>query len=116
MKLQMLLDGLRAGDEAAFVVYCACDPGADGGGGETVVDHIRLFPLRPEIRWTYRVHEQILPALRRADVPVRWSDVTVRHTGYTDKALRRRKLGREQDAKAAAEQGSRRGFAESRMG
>ena len=35
-----------AGDEAAYVVRCACDPGADGSGGETVVDHIRLFPLR----------------------------------------------------------------------
>ena len=73
---------------AAYVVRCACDPGEDGSGGETVVDHIRLFPLREEIRWTYRVHEQILPALRRAKVPVRWTDLTVRHTGYTDRALR----------------------------
>src|SRR5262249_35851460 len=30
------------------------------------VDQVRLFPNRPEIRWEYRVHEQILPALRRA--------------------------------------------------
>ena len=59
-------------------------PTAEGGGGETVVDHVRLFPLREDVRWTYRVHEQILPALRRAGVPVRWTDVDVRHTGYTD--------------------------------
>ena len=45
----------------------ACDP-PDGNGGETVVDHIRLFPLRQDVRWTYRVHEQILPSLRRAKV------------------------------------------------
>ena len=38
-----------------------------------VVDHVRLFPLREDVRWTYRVHEQILPALRRAGVPVRWT-------------------------------------------
>ena len=62
-KLRALLRRLRAGDEAAYVVRCACDPGPDGTGGETVVDHVRLFPLRDDVRWTYRVHEQILPAL-----------------------------------------------------
>ena len=41
------------------------------------------------------MHEQILPALRRANVPVRWTEVTVRHTGYTDPALRERKLQRD---------------------
>jgi tetratricopeptide (TPR) repeat protein len=59
------------------------------------VDHIRLFPIREDVRWTYRVHEQILPALRRANVPVRWTDITVRHTGYTDPVLRERKLQRD---------------------
>jgi glycosyltransferase involved in cell wall biosynthesis len=95
-RLETLLGTLRRGDDAAFVVRCACDPDGEGGGGETVVDHVRLFPLRSEIRWTYRVHEQILPALRRAGVPVRWSDVTVRHTGYADKGLRLRKLARDE--------------------
>jgi len=80
----------------AFVVRCACDPGEDGSGGDTVVDHIRLFPIRPDVRWTYRVHEQILPGLRQAGIAVRWSDVVVRHTGYTDPALRGRKLGRDE--------------------
>jgi glycosyltransferase involved in cell wall biosynthesis len=79
----------------AFVVRCACDPSPDGTGGETVVDHIRLFPLRADVRWTYRVHEQILPALRKANVPVRWTDLTVRHTGYVHVALRARKLERD---------------------
>ncbi len=92
-RLESLLAGLRAGDEAAHVVKCACDP--EGDGGRTVVDHIRLFPLRDGVRWTYRVHEQILPSLRKAGVPVRWSDVTVRHTGYSDPALRGRKLERD---------------------
>ena len=75
---------------------CACDPGQDGSGGETVVDHIRLFPLRADVRWTYRVHEQI-PArsLRRAGIDVRWTDLVVRHTGYADVALRARKLERD---------------------
>ena len=74
---------------------CACDPAPDGTGGDTVVDHIRLFPLRPGVRWTYRVHEQILPSLRQAKIPVRWTDLTVRHTGYVDQALRAKKLDRD---------------------
>jgi GT2 family glycosyltransferase len=94
-KLEALLAGLRTDEPAAYVVRCACDPEPDGTGGRTVVDHIRLFPLREDVRWTYRVHEQILPSLRQANVPVRWTDVTVRHTGYTDPALRERKLRRD---------------------
>ena len=80
---------------AAYVVRCSCDPGPNGDSGQTVVDHIRLFPVREGVRWSYAVHEQILPALRRANVPVRWTDITVRHTGYTDPALRERKLQRD---------------------
>ena len=89
------LTGLGRAEAAAYVVRCACDPSPDGTGGETVVDHIRLFPLRDDVRWTYRVHEQILPALRRAGIPVRWTDLIVRHTGYADPALRARKLERD---------------------
>jgi glycosyltransferase involved in cell wall biosynthesis len=102
VKLQALLGGLRHGDAAAYVVRCACDPSPDGTGGDTVVDHIRLFPVRDNVRWTYRVHEQILPALKRAGVPVRWTDLTVRHTGYVDRGLRRKKL--ERDARILAEE------------
>jgi glycosyltransferase involved in cell wall biosynthesis len=80
---------------AAFVLRCKCDPSPDGTGGETVVDHIRLFPVREDIRWTYRVHEQILPALRRADITIVWTEIEVRHTGYVDKGLRGRKLERD---------------------
>jgi glycosyltransferase involved in cell wall biosynthesis len=94
-KLEIILKQLRKGEEAAYVVRCACDPGPDGSGGDTVVDHIRLFPLREGVRWTYRVHEQILPALRRAKIPVQWTDLTVRHTGYVDQAVRSKKLDRD---------------------
>jgi glycosyltransferase involved in cell wall biosynthesis len=90
-----LLGRLEPRSPDAYVVRCSCDPGADGSGGQTVVDHIRLFPLRPDVRWTYRVHEQILPALRRAGIPVHWTDLIVRHTGYVDVALRARNLERD---------------------
>jgi hypothetical protein len=73
---------------------CACLPGADGTPGGTVVDHVRLFPIRPGVRWTYRVHEQILPSLNRAKIPVRWTDIVIRHDGYADPELEARKLER----------------------
>ncbi len=95
-KLEALLARLRRGGETpADVVRCKCDPGPDGSGGDTVVDHIRLFPVIEGVRWTYRVHEQILPALKRAGVPVQWTDITVRHTGYADRRLRMKKLERD---------------------
>ncbi len=94
-RLAGFLAGLPLNDPTAYVVRCSCDPPPNGDGGQTVVDHIRLFPVREDVRWSYAVHEQILPALRRANVPVRWTDVTVRHTGYTDPALRERKLQRD---------------------
>ena len=95
-KLERLLATLQPGHACGYVVRCACDPDENGGGGQTVVDHVRLFPLRDDVRWTYRVHEQILPALNRASVPVRWTDLTVRHTGYSDSATRARKLERDE--------------------
>jgi tetratricopeptide (TPR) repeat protein len=94
-KLRALIEGSRPGDQAAYVVRCACASSPGGTTGETVVDHVRLFPLRPEVRWTYRVHEQILPSLKRAKVPVQWTDLTIRHMGYVDPALRARKLDRD---------------------
>jgi hypothetical protein len=94
-KLRALIEGLRPGDGDAYVVRCACDPVEGAINGRTVVDHIWLFPIRDDIRWTHRVHEQILPAIIRADIPVRWTDLTVRHTGYSDRALRGRKFQRD---------------------
>jgi tetratricopeptide (TPR) repeat protein len=93
-KLRALLGGLDARDGAAFVLRCVCDPDLNGRGA-TVVDHIRLFPRRDDVRWAYRVHEQILPALRQAGVGLRWSDVEIRHVGYVEPATRRRKLDRD---------------------
>jgi glycosyltransferase involved in cell wall biosynthesis/Tfp pilus assembly protein PilF len=92
-KLRDLLIGL--GDEhAAYVMQCLCLPDP-ATGVATAVDHVRLFRNRPDARWTCRVHEQILPALRASGVVVRWCGVVIRHTGYQDPALRHRKLERD---------------------
>jgi hypothetical protein len=79
---------------SAHVVRCACAPSPDGKKGATVVDHVRLFPIRPGVRWAYRVHKQILPSLKRANIAVRWTDLTVWHTGYLDPEVETRKLDR----------------------
>jgi tetratricopeptide (TPR) repeat protein len=92
-KLGALLAGLGE-ENAAYVLKCLCLPDAQARGG-ILVDHVRLFRNRPDMRWEYRVHEQILPAVRRSGAEVRWSDVVIHHTGYQDPALRRRKLQRD---------------------
>jgi tetratricopeptide (TPR) repeat protein len=73
---------------------CVCLP--DGPGqAATVVDHVRLFRNHSALRFSYRVHEQILPAVRRLGSAVRWSNVAVHHVGYQDRQLRTRKLQRD---------------------
>jgi hypothetical protein len=61
----------------------------------TAVDHIRLFRNHPDMTWSYRVHEQILPALDRLQASLRRTDVVMHHVGYQDTVLRRRKLERD---------------------
>jgi glycosyltransferase involved in cell wall biosynthesis len=80
-------------DNVCYSMKCVCLP--EAGGPATVVDHIRLFRNHPQIRWRYRVHEQILLAVRALNGRVAWSDVQIHHTGYQDPALRKRKLERD---------------------
>lgn len=81
-------------ENVGFVMKCLCLPDADTGTS-TVVDHIRLFRNHPGHRWTYRIHEQILPSIRRQGGDVRWSDVVINHVGYQDSKVRKRKLQRD---------------------
>jgi glycosyltransferase involved in cell wall biosynthesis len=59
-----------------------------------LLDQVRIFRNLPEVRWDYRIHEQILPAVNRAGGAVRWTDVIVDHVGYQEMDLRKRKLER----------------------
>jgi len=92
-RLKTLFAGLTE-ENAAYVMKCLCLPDPETGSS-TLVDHVRLFPNGADVRWEYRVHEQVLPSLRRRGTDVRWSAVVIRHTGYQDPALRRRKLERD---------------------
>jgi glycosyltransferase involved in cell wall biosynthesis/tetratricopeptide (TPR) repeat protein/predicted O-methyltransferase YrrM len=92
-RLRQLFAGLGE-ENAAYSMKCLCLPDK-ATGTATVVDHVRLFRNHPQIRWDYRVHEQILPAVRKMGGEVRWADATIRHAGYQDPALRGRKLQRD---------------------
>jgi glycosyltransferase involved in cell wall biosynthesis len=59
-----------------------------------VLDQVRLFRNLPSVRWDYRIHEQILPAVNRAGGGVRWANVVIDHVGYQDSSKRRGKLER----------------------
>jgi tetratricopeptide (TPR) repeat protein len=93
VKLRTLIAGLTD-ENAAFVMKCLCLPDPVTKTS-TEVDHLRLFRNHPDLRWQFRVHEQILPAVRQRQADLRWSDVVIHHTGYQDAALRAHKLERD---------------------
>jgi tetratricopeptide (TPR) repeat protein len=91
-RLRRVFTGL--GDEnAAYFMTLSNPPGPDDDTPSSA-ESVRLFRNNPRIRWQYRVHEQILPAIRRAGGDVRRTDVVIRHTGYLDPTVQRRKLER----------------------
>ena len=45
---------------------------------------MKMFPNDPAIRFERPVHETVLPALRRLEMPVSTTDLVVKHTGYKD--------------------------------
>ena len=66
---------LRAGRREAepvllgYVMQVHCPGGGTDGPGcdMTAVDHVKLIRNRPDLRFEGRIHEQILPAIRRDD-------------------------------------------------
>jgi GT2 family glycosyltransferase/tetratricopeptide (TPR) repeat protein len=92
-KLRVLFAGL-GGENAAYSMKCVCLPDPQFGTA-TIVDHVRLFRRHPHVHWRYRVHEQILPAVRQAGGEVRSTDIHIHHVGYQDGATRHRKQERD---------------------
>jgi glycosyltransferase involved in cell wall biosynthesis/predicted Zn-dependent protease len=91
-RLRQLLAGL--GDERdayALKVRSVLDAGRTAF---RMLDQVRVFRNLPEIRWDYRIHEQILPAVNRAGGGVRWGDVVIDHVGYQNAGARKAKLER----------------------
>ncbi len=93
-KLRAFFANLPTEKVVAYVMKCVCLPDPVTGQS-TEVDHVRLFRNRPELRWEHRVHEQIMPSIRRLGSEVVLSDVRIQHTGYQDREVRRQKLQRD---------------------
>ena len=89
-RLQVLFAGLRD-ENVAYLMKCVLPEGLKAGVGKEV-DHLRLFHRHPEAHWEYRVHEQILPALRRLGRKVQRADVVIRHVGNPSEGSRRQKV------------------------
>ncbi len=65
-----------------YVMQVHCPGGGEDGQADvTVVDHVKLVRNRPELRFEGRIHEQILPAIRRAGGEVAFTDIFVVHSG-----------------------------------
>lgn len=93
-KLRQLVYGSHDDKCEGYVMQVHC-PG-NLPGEATVVDHVKLFRNRPETRFEHRIHEQILPALRRIGGTVRFTDLYVVHSGSRQTPeTRQRKLARD---------------------
>ncbi len=79
-KLRTLFAGL-SGEHAAYLMQ-QLSTTDDPHGSRVAVDQVRLFRRDPALRWEYRVHEQILLAIRRAGHDVRRTDIIITHAGY----------------------------------
>lgn len=66
----------------------------DDSGQDQGESQARLFKLAPDVRWKYRVHEQIAPALLSKEYPLRETDIVIHHTGYRSPEVLRQKMER----------------------
>lgn len=81
-KLRTLAEADHPPEVLGFVMQVHCPgPGDDGQQNVTIVDHVKLFRHRPDLRFEHRIHEQILPAIRRAGGEVAFTDAYVVHSG-----------------------------------
>jgi GT2 family glycosyltransferase/tetratricopeptide (TPR) repeat protein len=78
-------------DARAIKVRSAMDA---SGSTSRMLDQVRIFPKRPGVAWDYRIHEQILPSVRKLGGDVLWTNIVVDHIGYQDAAARMAKLER----------------------
>ncbi len=53
-----------------------------GYPGYFVSRRIGVFPNRPDLRFSGRVHESVMPAIQTAGLPLHWLDVPIHHYGY----------------------------------
>jgi tetratricopeptide (TPR) repeat protein len=91
-RLRNLIAGLPNENVAYLMKWRS--PSDEGGSHATLLDATQLFRNQPDIRWQYRIHEQIRPAIQRSGGTTKFSDVVINHTGYVDPIDKVRKLER----------------------
>ena len=75
-----------------FVMQVHCPaPFEHGVSQNTVVDHIKVFRNLPEIQFEGRIHEQVLPSIRRLGGEIGWTDLFVVHSGADHSPVGRQK-------------------------
>ncbi len=93
-RLRELVYGHHDENIVGYVMQVHC-PSSEPGQ-LTIVDHVKVFRNRPELRFEHRIHEQILPAIRRAGGDVAFTDIHVVHSGSDQTPdVRARKLERD---------------------
>src|SRR5438132_3734526 len=91
-RLRELFAGLK--EENAAYTMRQLSPARSAAGMAAFVVQVRLFRRDERIRWEYRVHEQILPALKQCNTDIRHTEIAVAHHGYQDPDRLRAKLER----------------------
>jgi tetratricopeptide (TPR) repeat protein len=84
-----LLAGLKTENAVYLMKQQSRTRLTDEGGART--DQIRLFRRHPQVRWSYRVHEQLLPSVNRLQWQVWQTELVIQHNGYADLEVRCRK-------------------------
>jgi glycosyltransferase involved in cell wall biosynthesis len=80
-----------------FVMQVHCPgPNAQGEEDFTFVDQVKLVRNLPNLRFDGRIHEQILPSIRRVGGDVAWTDIHVVHSG-SDLSVAGRRRKHERD-------------------
>ncbi len=96
-KLRELAD--RPLDDAPLARMMQCHytgPDAAERPDATVVNQIKMFRNRPELRFEGRIHEQVLPSIQRLGGRIEWTDLFVTHSGCDHSPEgRRRKFERD---------------------
>jgi tetratricopeptide (TPR) repeat protein/GT2 family glycosyltransferase len=88
-KLRALAAGPHAENILGYVLQVVC-PG-ERGEEATVVDHIKLIRNSAGLEFEFRIHEQLLPSIRRLGGDVGWTDIFVTHSGSDQSHEGRRK-------------------------
>jgi len=100
-KLRTLANGQHAPTTLGYVMKVHC-PG-ERDGDLTVVDHVKMFRNHPQIRFEFRLHEQVLMSIRRLGGEVGWTDAFVVHSG-ADRSNEGRKRKYERDLRILADE------------